>query len=344
MSVPVAWINSAGANSIALSVTDTGGGQIWGAFALDVECAGGLHSYVSSNEGGIALSATLDYNIPPANDGDGDAWYETDFDDSAWGSAVMVTDKTWAKLLYNPADGTVVDPYSYDAIGNSGANEYDMNTGQNMLYMRKTFTLNPVAPLPSPTITITKFSDTTNMILGGPVRITLTVCSMGGYINGSVMITDTWTSDAACGWTMGGPFYYDDLNNGQLFRDDDNDRFTLYFPLGFEANECKTFTYEMNPCWFDTTVYDYGNVNAYAFFQRYKDCNPDNNSHCFAVVKLYCHADAYYYNVRNRNSNIRNYNTYPDSIADSHAKRYINGDGNINKYGDRYPNCHKHLY
>ncbi|MBN2753834.1 MAG: DUF11 domain-containing protein [Candidatus Goldbacteria bacterium] len=259
MSVPVAWINSTGANSIALSVTDTGGGQIWGAFALDVECAGGLHSYVSSNEGGIALSATLDYNIPPADDGGGNSWYETNYDDSAWGSAVMVTDKTWAKLLYNPADGTVVDPYSYDAIGNSGANEYDMYTGQNMLYMRKTFTLNPVSPLPSPTITITKFSDTTAMITGGPVSITLTVCSMGGYINGSVMITDTWTSDAACGWTMGNPFYYDDLNNGQLFRDDDNDRFTLYFPLGFEANECKTFVYEMNPCWFDTTVYDYGN-------------------------------------------------------------------------------------
>ncbi len=249
VNIPVAWLNATGDNVIAIAVTDTAGGQIWGSFTLDVTCSGGQHAYISSNDGGMKLVYTNIYNSPPASD-----WYTLSYNDSSWGNAVQVSVTTWAKPLYNPADGRRVIPWSYSYDAFSGANEWDPS-GQKMLYFRKHFTLNPVTPLPSPTFTIQKSTPQSSMIRGGPVTFTIVVCVSGGYTRNPVLITDWWTSPTYCAWSMGNPYYYNDINEGILYRDDDNKRFTLYFPLGFEANTCKTFVYELNPCWFTTDWY-----------------------------------------------------------------------------------------
>jgi len=252
VSIPIAWLNATGNNVIALAVTDTAGGQIWGSYTLDVTCSGGQHAYISSNSGGIKLYATNIYNSPPPNDGSGNAWNILNFNDTSWGNAIQVGVTTWAKPLYDPSDGRMVRAWSYSNDASSGANQWDPS-GMKMLYMRKTFTLNPVTPLPSPTFSIQKSASQTSMITGGPVTFTITICVSGGYTRDPVLLTDWWTSPTYCAWSMGNPYYYDDLNNGQLTRSDGS--FTLYFPLGFEANTCKTFVYELNPCWFTTDWY-----------------------------------------------------------------------------------------
>jgi len=91
LNVPIAYLNASGDNVIAVAVTDTAGGQIWGTYALDVTCVGGLHAYVSSNDGDIKISATNVYNTPPAAD-----WYSFAYNDTSWTNAVQVTDQTWA--------------------------------------------------------------------------------------------------------------------------------------------------------------------------------------------------------------------------------------------------------
>ena len=149
ISVPIGYLNATGNNVIAVAVTDTAGGSILGSFALDVTCVGGLHSYITSNEGGIKLSATNIWNTPPPNDGSGNSWTSLNFNDTAWGNAVAVTTcDVWVKPLYSPSNGQQVVNYSYDTCGSSGANQWDPS-GMKMLYMRKTFVLNPVTPPPS---------------------------------------------------------------------------------------------------------------------------------------------------------------------------------------------------
>ena len=255
VNVPVAWLNATGDNVIAMAVTDTAGGQIWGSFTLDVTCSGGQHAYISSNSGNMKLSYTNIYNSPPPNDGSGNAWYTLNYNDASWGYAVQVGVTTWAKPLYDPADGRMVKAWSYSNDASSGANQWDPS-GQKMLYFRRHFTLNPVTPLPSPTFTIQKSTPQSSMIRGGPVTFTIVVCVSGGYTRDPVLITDWWTSPTYCAWTMGNPYYYNDINDGIMYRSDTTpDRFTLYFPLGFEANTCKTFVYELNPCWFSTDWY-----------------------------------------------------------------------------------------
>jgi hypothetical protein len=125
MDVPIAYLNSAGNNVIAMAVTDTAGGQVLGSYALDVTCIGGLHSYVTSNDGGIKLDAMNIWNVLPPVDGGGNAWNTLAFNDTAWGNAAPVTCTTWAKPLYSPENGQMVTQYSYDYCAFSGANQYD---------------------------------------------------------------------------------------------------------------------------------------------------------------------------------------------------------------------------
>ena len=239
VSIPVGDLNASGNNVIAIAVTDTAGGQVWGSFSLDVTCNGGLHSYISSNDGNIKLSYTNVWNVPPPNDAGNNPWYMPAFNDTSWGYAMPVTCSVWAKPLYSPENGKMVQPYSYDGCGFSGANQWDPS-GEKMLYMRKTFTLNPVTPPPSPTITIQKFSSTTSDITGGPVSITITICNTGGgYTTDPVLISDHWDSPGVCGWSYSGPWYQSDLNLGILTQSGNS--LTVYFPLGMEANVCKTF-------------------------------------------------------------------------------------------------------
>jgi len=253
VNVPVAYLNAAGNNVIALSVTDTAGGQIWGTFALDVTCAGGMHSYLSNNDGGIKMSATNVWNTPPPNDAQGDAWNSLNYDDTSWANAVSVTVGVWGRPLYSPQDGQMVDPYSYSTDGSAGANQWDPS-GMKMMYMRKIFTLNPEPPPPSPTITIYKSASITDQIQDtDAVTFTLTICNTGGgYTTKPLMISDHWDSGPGCAWSFGGPWYWNSLTDGIMQQSGNS--LTVYYPLGMEANTCKTFEYVLNHCWFSPSM------------------------------------------------------------------------------------------
>lgn len=75
-----------------------------------------------------------DTGIAPAADSSGHAWYDLDFDDSAWDN------------LTGPVDRLVTNEYdTYEHFGLGEGNYYNMEYENSCLYLRRTFTISPSA-------------------------------------------------------------------------------------------------------------------------------------------------------------------------------------------------------
>jgi hypothetical protein len=201
-------------NVIAARVQNYQGHQVFGSYWVDVTCSGGVsHAYIQSStvnstlwdiaEGGSMPSCN---SLPP--DGLAD-WYSPSVTLTGGITPVQVTSNLYSKPIFNPLTGQPIPVLSVDSTGGGGGFG---ETQCNNLYIRQTFSLTAVGPIPSPTIVITK------SIIGGTgsvpsllgenqnssdswVTFGINYCNDGGPIMGSVTLLDDTLPTQDSQWT-----------------------------------------------------------------------------------------------------------------------------------------------
>jgi hypothetical protein len=201
-------------NVIAARVQNYQGHRVFGSYWVDVTCSGGVsHAYIQSStvnstlwdiaEGGSMPSCN---SLPP----DGLAnWYSTSVTLTGGIAPVAVTSGLYSRPILNPLTGLPIPVLSLDSAGGSGSFG---ETQCNNLYIRQTFSLTPVGPIPSPTIVITK------SIIGGTgsvpsllgegqnssdnwVTFGINYCNDGGPVAGGVTLFDDTLPNQDSKWT-----------------------------------------------------------------------------------------------------------------------------------------------
>ena len=230
VSVPIAYLNATGGNVIAALNRDTGMGEIYTSWVLDVTYSDGQHAYMSSDDGVKLNTSTYDCSSPPAAD-----WYQPTYNHSSWGDAVVVTGTTWGKQMFDPGTGLRVKMRSYSATAS--------NSGHPCLYMRQNFTLVPEDPPPPPNFTLVKSMSKVSDITTEDVTVTFQICNTGGFTEDPVVIHDIADMVVPSTATLDFQYKYTGAQNtstGPNFIESpaDGDFVDISFPMGFEGNKC----------------------------------------------------------------------------------------------------------
>lgn len=194
VSVDPAILDPSGVNYVAVRVRNTNPTEMWGTWALDIQCADGDHSYITS-------SAPFQFyhdgtgTTPPAVDGAGKNWYDPAYSLSgSWGSPSVVTGSVFGKRAVDPATGQPLSPMSWDANGDG--------PGSDIMYFRQGFGLTP-APTPvPPNLSLSVSQPTCNINDGQNATVTMTICNSGGPLTQ----TATLTLDRGAKLSFNGPY------------------------------------------------------------------------------------------------------------------------------------------
>ena len=154
---------------LAVETQNTAPNVNFSSWDLDITCAGGNHSEITSNDTGnmsLYYTPTGNPSTPPANDGSGNPWYSPNYNPSTnpftAGAATPVTcDETWASPIYNPVTGAQLNFQANNCQGDSSTSN---STGA--LFWRE---CEPI-PTPAPTLGPPAFT-ITKSIVGGPVYL-----------------------------------------------------------------------------------------------------------------------------------------------------------------------------
>jgi uncharacterized repeat protein (TIGR01451 family) len=244
-------------NMIAVRDLNTSCCEIWASWSLDITCASGAHSYVSSSNSPSDLY--WDNNGCPASDppvSGGHNWYDGLYNEAgsglSWTAPVIVTGQKWGKLMSDPGTGNVLPALGYSATSNSGTNDC------MQIFMRQPFNINTMpTPMP-PVFTIVKTASQTTGIVGNQqITFSVHICNTGGGTNfNPVHIIDTWTTPDP--WGFQG-FIYGGNNTGWGINDPalgyistsgNGPPSDIIFNDGFNGNTCFDLAYvlqEWNP-------------------------------------------------------------------------------------------------
>lgn len=234
-------------NVISVRTLNTGYNEIWASWSLDVTCASGGHSYVSSGTG-AGVSMYHDASACPAdqapNDGSGRTWYDPLYNQGtsgvSWVAPIIENGQKYGKRRFDPQTGSLLPALSYSA-------DSDTQNGDCMqVFFRQGFDL-PEEPTPvPPNFTIVKSANpTTNIGLAPPYEVTFTirVCNTGGGTFGQpVTINDQW-SDSANSWEYFWPGNYTDSILGAINKTGSGKTAAITFADGFPANTCYNYIY-----------------------------------------------------------------------------------------------------
>jgi hypothetical protein len=192
VSVNPSILDPSGVNYVAVRVRNTNPTEMWGTWALDIQCADGDHSYITSNAPFQFYHDGTGTN-PPAVDGAGKNWYDPAYSlSSSWGSPSVVTGSVYGKRAVDPATGQPLPPMSWDANGDG--------PGNDIMYFRQGFGLTP-APTPvPPVLSLSVIQPTCNADSGQSFSATLRVCNSGGNLTQTATVTlDRGSKLSFCG-------------------------------------------------------------------------------------------------------------------------------------------------
>ncbi|MCE5301372.1 MAG: DUF11 domain-containing protein [Spirochaetia bacterium] len=250
----LAWLQATG-NVISVRTLNTGYNELWTSYSLDITCAGGGHSYVSSADvANIKMyydGSCPDGNIPQYG---GRNWYDPLYNWAAsglsWGAPFYEDGQKYGKRIMDPQTGSLLPALSYTNDSNTSDNDC------KEIFTRQGFDL-PEEPTPvPPAFTISKSaSPNTNIGQTPPSTVTFTlhICNTGGGTFGNpVTITDSW-SDTGDYWQYLGPGDYTDTMLGLIDYTEINSKTAqITFANGFPANSCYDYV-------FRTTIWDQNN-------------------------------------------------------------------------------------
>lgn len=246
VSVPTALLTGAQV-CLAVYTQNTAPLVNFSSWDLDITCAGGEHSEITSNNTSdmtLYYTSTGNPSTPPPPDGSGNPWYSPNYNPTSslftLTAAAVTCAETWAEPIYNPVTGAQLT---------FQANECDADTGSGnitgALFWRECEPIPPPAPLLGPTaFTITK------SIVGGPVynvpgsndvsvTYAITFCNTGAAVTTPVTIQDN---------ISGGGMQY---NSGCIPAPSQPQPYTPYcggngsviYPLGMPGNYCQSVTF-----------------------------------------------------------------------------------------------------
>ena len=216
---------------------------------LDITCVGGLHSEITSNNGGglsLYYTPNGDPSPAPAPDGSGNPWYSPNYNPGSnpftFTETAVNCAETWGKPIFDPVSGAQL---VFQANACSADTAPGNSTGA--LFWRQ---CTPI-PTPAPTLGPAAFTITKTLI-GGPVynvpgandvSVTYAIqfCNTGAAVTTPVTIQDN---------ISGGGMQY---NTGCVPVTGQSQPFTPYcpgngsliYPIGIPGNWCQsvTFTY-----------------------------------------------------------------------------------------------------
>ncbi len=231
-------------NIIAVRNLNTNCCEIWSSWSLDVFCAGGSHSFVSSATGsGVSMyhdNSPCPADTPTASGGY--QWYQGPYNGGglSWVAPVIVTGQKWGKRIWDPHTGNLLPALGYSVSSTAGTNDC------MQLFYRQPFDL-PIEPTPAlPNFTITKTANPSTNIGQNPpdtITFTLHICNTGGGTFGNdVVIYDDWV-DSADNWEYFWPGDYTDPIFGYIDEAHSGKGVTITFQDGFLANTCYDYIF-----------------------------------------------------------------------------------------------------
>lgn len=196
VSVDPAILSPSG-NYMAVRVRNTAPTEMWGTWALDILCSGGLHSYITSNHS-FEFYHDPSGTAPPPLEG-GLPWTDPAYVPSTpWGSPSTVTGSVYGKRATDPQTGMLLPPRSWNSSGSG--------TGPNVMYFRQGFGLTP-APTPvPPALSLQVIQPTCNAHSGQTFTVTLRVCNSGGNLTQTAsVVLERGPENSFCGpWSPSG--------------------------------------------------------------------------------------------------------------------------------------------
>ncbi len=249
LSVPTALLTGAQV-CLAIETQNTAPLINYSSWDLDITCAGGNHSEITSDNGGGGLSLYYTPNgnpsTPPAADGSGNPWFSPSYNPTVspftFTPTAVLCAETWGQPIYNPVSGAQLTFQSNSCSADTGGSNI---TGA--LFWRECVPI----PTPAPTLGPTAFT-ITKSIIGGPVynipgandasvTYAITYCNTGAAVTTPVTIQDN---------ISGGGMQY---GSGCIPPPSQPQPYTPYcggngsviYPLGMPGNFCQsvTFTY-----------------------------------------------------------------------------------------------------
>ena len=198
------------ANDVAAYVQNYEGSEVFGSWFVDITCSDGNHSYVSSDGTNTNMWAVTEtgtfpncVQIPPAVSSGN--WYDKGAALSGGTAAVVVSTSAvtlWSKRIMSPLTGLPVGVLSINnAAGHNGfAGDASSTDGEcHDLYFQQTFAVTEVAPIPGPTMGITKtVAGASNPYTIGKagntsdntVTMAINICNSGGPETAAVTMLD----------------------------------------------------------------------------------------------------------------------------------------------------------
>lgn len=279
-------------NVVALDVLNTECCEIWGSWSIEVQCADGSHSCLTSDDMGMELYNVMTPSDTPPPDVGGYQWWQKEYQQGtptpgctplSWCSAVLDSGTIYGKLIYNPCTGKRLQPLSYDTSG-SGP------TPGNHIYMRQPFDLQTATPLGPPNFTITKAlvtatpsSKTTDFNTNDRVYYQIVVCNSGEAEVGDVLVTDDFDN----GFSYDGPYGGDcaGYGDGSPCFEGHGGYFTIKWARGFEGASCVTMTVRVVDYWVDR--YEWCQVRPNVAGVHWASAEPDAQSSTINVT-MYC--------------------------------------------------------
>jgi len=234
-------------NVISVRTLNTGYNELWVSYSLEVTCASGAKSYVTSADT-ANIKMYYDSGCPVGDipSYSGRTWYDPLYDWASsglsWVAPSLEQGQKFGKRIYDPQTGSVLPALSYSSDSDT------QNNDCKEIFTRQGFDL-PEEPTPvPPAFTIAKSaSQTTNIGQTSPHQLTFTlnICNTGGGTFGNqVVINDTWSSSGGSqSWQYQGPWSYTDTILGAINVSTSGENLTLTFANGFPNNTCYPFSY-----------------------------------------------------------------------------------------------------
>ncbi|MBN2753620.1 MAG: hypothetical protein JXR81_02005, partial [Candidatus Goldbacteria bacterium] len=232
-------------NVISVRTLNTGAYELWTSYSLDVVCAEGGHSYVSSAD--IANIDLYYDDSCPAGDIPqyaGLNWYDPLYDQDnsglSWNLPQYEEGLKYGKRIYDPATNSLLPALSYST--DSETTDGDCKE----IFTRQGFDLT-IDPTPEPPhFTLSKTANpATNVGLTTPYEVTFTlhICNTGGGTSGNpVTIADDWSS-AVDDWQYFWPNDYTDTMLGFIDYSGSGQTGSITFANGFPADTCYDYNY-----------------------------------------------------------------------------------------------------